>query len=145
MTDKQTSAAAEKAALEHLSRHKEMGIEYSDSGHIGIFLAGVKWGRQEERQLQTPEMGWLKNVAMNVILKLGEITGTPQWINVEDKLPERRKGVLLYHDVWGVTCGHLSQTSPEIVWRDERGDNIETSSVLYWMPLPAVPEGINEK
>ena len=65
----------------------------------------------------------------------------PKWVSVERELPERRKLVLIYHDVWSVTCGHLSQTSPEIVWRDERGDNIETSSVLYWMPLPAVPEG----
>lgn len=63
------------------------------------------------------------------------------WINVEDKLPECRQNVLLYHDVWGITCGHLLQTSPEIIWRDERGDSIETSSVLYWMPLPAAPEG----
>lgn len=76
------------------------------------FLAGAEWGRQ-----------------------------TPQWINVEDKLPERRKGVLLYHDVWGVTRGYLNETSPEIAWRDERGDAIQTSSVLYWMPLPAAPEG----
>ena len=34
---------AEKAALEHLARHKELELEYSDSAHIGIFLAGVKW------------------------------------------------------------------------------------------------------
>jgi len=106
------SEEAEQAALEHLAMHKELGIEYSDGVHIGIFLAGAEWGRQP-----------------------------PQWINVEDKLPERRKGVLLYHDVWGITRGYLNETSPEIAWRDERGDAIETSSVLYWMPLPAAPEG----
>lgn len=34
---------AEKAALEHLARHKELELEYSDSAHIGIFLAGAAW------------------------------------------------------------------------------------------------------
>ena len=34
---------AEKAALEHLARHKELSIEYSDGAHIGIFLAGAAW------------------------------------------------------------------------------------------------------
>lgn len=45
------SKAAEKAALEHLAGHKELGLEYGDSAHIGIFLAGAKWGRQEERYM----------------------------------------------------------------------------------------------
>lgn len=94
-----------------------------------IFLAGAEWGR-----LCCGES------AQKVIYDEAMLIA-PRWINVERELPERRKLVLIYHDVWGITCGHLSQTSPEIVWRDERGDNIETSSVLYWMPLPAVPEG----
>lgn len=41
---------AEKAALEHLARHKELGLEYSDSAHIGIFLAGVKWAARETKR-----------------------------------------------------------------------------------------------
>lgn len=123
------SEEAEQAALEHLAMHKELGIEYSDGVHIGIFLAGAEWGR-----LCCGES------AQKVIYDEAMLIA-PRWISVEHELPERRKLVLIYHDVWGITCGHLFQTSPEIVWRDERGDSIETSSVLYWMPLPAAPEG----
>lgn len=53
---------AEKAALEHLARHKELGLAYGDSAHIGIFLAGVKLGRQEDMKKRNPNDATMRNI-----------------------------------------------------------------------------------
>ena len=63
----------------------------------------------------------------------------PQWVSVEDRLPEAGKRVLATD---GVFVGEAYRTSAD-TWRRYDGVAMRDcigSAVTHWMPLPGVPE-----
>lgn len=72
----------------------------------------------------------------------------PQWISVEDRLPELRKAVLAYaplhKNIWAVTLHEdgnwyywsLLTRLYDPVW--------EGGPITHWMPLPEPPEGVKQ-
>lgn len=71
---------------------------------------------------------------------------TPQWINVEDRMPEEPFGCLLIvEDCEPFTGKEFLSYLPYFAgwdgeqWNDADGERVPFE-VLYWMPLPKIPE-----
>jgi hypothetical protein len=67
--------------------------------------------------------------------------GTPEWVSVEDRLPETGVGVILYSETYDVAIGRLDwvRSNGKPIWMD--GD-WEVTKVAYWQPMPE--EGPND-
>ena len=66
----------------------------------------------------------------------------PQWIPVEERLPEDRSNVLVvayWHERWGVYMGWCAPERAEWSVHVGIGDRDDVA-VTYWMPLPEPPE-----
>lgn len=65
-----------------------------------------------------------------------------KWISCAEQLPERETDVLVYIPVWKdnpIQVAHLMHDG--ITWELSDGEfNFGKREVLYWMPLPEIPE-----
>lgn len=62
----------------------------------------------------------------------------PNWISVEDELPELHKEVLVYTGKM-VTIADLRYPTT-LDWWDNDGRYMQNNKPTHWMPLPAVPK-----
>lgn len=93
--------------------------------------------------------GWLREyiyIRDEVLRKLDDMPTVPQWISVEDRLPE------INADGTSDTVAALTSWRTVfagfwdgVVWRDANDANMcwYEGAVTHWMPLPST-EGINE-
>lgn len=62
----------------------------------------------------------------------------PQWISVEDRLPEFHKQILFYAgDIDGLMKGAFYRNSHK--FQNNNGDFFYKKEVTHWMPLPTPP------
>lgn len=108
----------------------------------GMALEGYRLGK-EYKQLAK----WLKELKERraADVQLVKIQPVPQWISVDDRLPEDTETVLVWYKsntLFGLSEGYgLSWYSPTAKWykNELNGENI---AVLYWQPLTEPPEAI---
>lgn len=66
-----------------------------------------------------------------------------QWIKIEDELPDEEVEVL--------TCGKYGISTAQIAWFTDDGEpyfmckNEFPVKPIYWMPLPEVPEDLDDE
>lgn len=76
-----------------------------------------------------------------------------EWINVDDRLPEKNKSVLVCYKLtdgrkrYGIAHYCEGRFSREDVWilaKDIYTCGFGLKNVLYWMPIPKLPEQEND-
>lgn len=74
--------------------------------------------------------------------KLMQIPSANRWISCAEQLPKRETDVLVYIPVWEdnpIQVAYLMYDG--IIWELSDGEfNFGKREVLYWMPLPEIPE-----
>lgn len=67
----------------------------------------------------------------------------PQWISVNERLPEDKKMVIYWHENFGANVGHYDSTyhKEHYHWFSNNWGDHGDFRVHWWMPLPEPPKG----
>lgn len=83
----------------------------------------------------------LKNQTPYIEKEPVKIQPVPQWISVNDRLPEIGKSVLIYYPKWDGDEIQVAKLDSDGMTFDICGEfNIGTGAVTHWQPLPEPPK-----